>query len=153
MMRIEPAAFQRICAASDAHGNPRRLYTIYGTDGSLLVSIDYEHFGQPRQFDEIVELPAFSVSVEEYQRSLPRCFRRRRVRRGGNGVRLGVSEGRSVRVNPLGVPPSSVVDCDRCGPFRFRGTARGGGVAGPMGVPVPGCRRCHPGPLGSRPAC
>jgi hypothetical protein len=63
MMNTEPAMFQRICAAPDAVGNPRRLYTIYGTDGSLLTSIDYEHFGQPRWFDDLVELPSVSVSV------------------------------------------------------------------------------------------
>lgn len=62
--------FQRICAAPDAEGNPRRVYAIYGTDGSMLACIDYEHFGQPRWFDDLIELPAVSVSVDEYQRWL-----------------------------------------------------------------------------------
>lgn len=69
-MNTEPAMFQRICAAPDAEGNPRRLYAIYGTDGSLLASIDYEHFGQPKWFDDLIELPAVAVSVAEYNRWL-----------------------------------------------------------------------------------
>ena len=72
MVNTEPAMFQRICAAPDAEGNPRRLYAIYGTDGCLLASIDYQHFGQPRWFDDLVELPAVSVSIEGYQRWLGR---------------------------------------------------------------------------------
>ena len=73
-MNTETAMFQRICAAPDAEGNPRRLYAIYGTDGSLLASIDYEHFGQPKWFDDLIELPAVSVSVDEYQRWLRKCL-------------------------------------------------------------------------------
>jgi len=73
-MNIEPAMFQRICAAPDSEGNPRRLYAIYGTDGCLLASIDYEHFGQPKWFDDLVELPAVSLSVDEYQRWLRKCL-------------------------------------------------------------------------------
>lgn len=74
MMKTEPAMFQRICAPPDAEGNPRRLYTIYGTDGALLACIDYEHFGQPRWFDDLVELPAVSVPVGEYQQWLRKCL-------------------------------------------------------------------------------
>ena len=40
MMGTEPALFEHICTAPDTAGNARRLYAIYGTDGSLLACID-----------------------------------------------------------------------------------------------------------------
>ena len=72
MMNTEPAMVQRICAAPDDEGNRRRLYAIYGTDGALLTCIDEEHFGRPKWFDDLIELPAVAVSSDEYQRWLRR---------------------------------------------------------------------------------
>lgn len=70
MINTEPAMFQHVVAAPDAAGNPRRLYAIYGTDGSLLVRIEEARFGRPGWFDDLIELPAVAVSAEEYQRWL-----------------------------------------------------------------------------------
>lgn len=90
MPNAEPAMYQRICAPPDAEGNPRRLYAIFGTDGSVLTSIDYLHFGRPPWLDELIELPAVAVSVQEYRRwrragePVPTCLswrERRQARR------------------------------------------------------------------------
>ena len=59
----------------------------------VLTSIDYEHLGRPKWLDDLIEMPAVSVSVQEYRRWLREGEWRRRAFHGGNGAGPGTSRG------------------------------------------------------------
>ncbi len=66
-LKPKPLACQWVRAPNDKNGNPRRVWLVYGKDGTPIEVIDEGCAGMPKRLRELPELPTMDVSPTAYK--------------------------------------------------------------------------------------
>lgn len=62
-----PHLYQRFNAGNDTNGNPRRVFVVYSSGGTVLDTIDEGYAGAPQWVRQLHQLPDVRCSVSEYR--------------------------------------------------------------------------------------
>ncbi len=59
--------YQHLKAGHDNNGNPRRLYVIINSNGDITRVIDEDYSGQPKELNDMLQLPGYEITLAEYK--------------------------------------------------------------------------------------